>query len=610
MYDVVVIGAGHAGIEAALAAARLGARTLVLTLTLEAVGAMPCNPSLGGPGKGQLIREIDALGGEMGLAADETFLQMRVLNTGKGPAVRTLRAQIDKRAYRDRMRRVLLNQSGLDLREGEVVELLVGKGEVRGVRTATGLEFAAGAVVLATGVYLGSRIVVGESLREGGPGGQRAATALARQLVALGLRLRRFKTGTSPRILASSADLTGLQPVAGAIEPMGFSFIGAKARAEAWPVHQTWTTTATHRLIEENLHRAPLFTGVIEGVGPRYCPSIEDKVVRFRERSAHQIFLEPEDPTGEEIYVAGLSTSLPEAVQGELLATIPGLERARITRPGYAIEYDCLDPSELGLSLESRRFGRLFTAGQVNGTSGYEEAAGQGLLAGINAVRRLSGAEPLRLERSEAYLGVMVDDLATRGAEEPYRVLTARAEYRLRLRHGNADFRLTPRGEAMGLVSAERSAAFRQRQLALETALELLPNTRVPAALTAGEATRGDRYLRAGGEYHRLVALGLPDLPSELAEEVEIRFRYEGYLRREEARVERLKRQEGLRIPPGLDYRSLRALSREGQEMLNRRRPETLGQASRLAGVSPADLSVLAVCLTGRGRTTNRDGGA
>lgn len=616
-FDVIVVGAGHAGCEAGLAAARLGCRTLVLTLNLDNVALMPCNPSVGGPGKGQLVREIDALGGQMALVTDATAIQMRVLNTGKGAAVRTLRAQCDKRLYQREMRRVLAAEPNLSLRQGLVTALLDDGERICGVRLATGIEYGAGAVVLTTGTYLESEVVVGEYRAEAGPSGQLGARGLSADLRRRGLRLTRFKTGTPPRVSARSVDWERTIEQPGHGRELHFSFL----TEGLLPLPQrscflTYTNERTHAIIERNLARAPLYTGAIRGVGPRYCPSIEVKVVRFADRLQHQIFLEPEGLDSEEIYVQGLSTSLPEDVQLEMLATIPGLERAEMVRAGYAIEYDCLAPGQLELSLGVRGLPGLFCAGQVNGSSGYEEAAAQGLVAGINAANYVRGAPPLVLRRDQAYIGVLIDDLVMKGTEEPYRIMTSRAEFRLLLRHDNADFRLTEIGRRVGLASAERLERMRERRARIEREMARLKATVVApeegvnrrlselgSAPLATGTTLASLCRRPEISYRDLAEFDPegPGLTGDDAASVEIGLKYEGYIEKERDQVAEFLKQEEKTIPVGFRYDLLPGLSAEAREKLMRLRPATIGQAQRIAGVSPADVAVLLVALrTGR----------
>ena len=613
-YDIIVIGAGHAGVEAALAAARMGRQTLIVTLALDNIAMLPCNPSIGGPGKSHLVREIDALGGEMGIAADRASIQRRLLNTGKGPAVHALRMQADKFLYQRIMKETLENTENLDVRQLLVTELLseehAGEKRVTGIVCETGERLTARAVILATGTYLRGRIILGETIYDSGPNGQRPAMALSDSLRAVGLKLMRFKTGTPARVDRRSIDFAKTSIQEGDPAAPAFSFLTEEMPAEQTPCWLTYTNEETHAVIRANLHRAPMANGVIEGVGPRYCPSVETKIARFPDKERHQLFLEPEGLHTNEMYVQGMSTSLPTDVQEEFLTTIPGLEHARIMRPGYAIEYDCLDPLQLEATLAVKGIAGLYSAGQSNGTSGYEEAAAQGLIAGINAVRTIAGEEPLVLRRSDGYIGVLIDDLVTKGTEEPYRMMTSRAEYRLILRQDNADLRLTPTGRAVGLVSDERWARFTAKRDAIDAALALLRERRLsPSAETesilAGAGLSPLRVpmslfslLSREGDYRMLAALfDLPALADDVREEVEITARYDGYIAKQQEQIARMERLESRRIPADLDYAAVTSLRLEAAEKLAAVRPRSIGQAARISGVSPADISVLLVYL-------------
>ena len=619
-YDIIVIGAGHAGVEAALAAARIGQRTLIVTLSLDNIAMMPCNPSVGGPGKSHLVREIDALGGEMGIAADRASIQRRLLNTGKGPAVHSLRMQADKFLYQRIMKETVENTDNLDVRQLLVTELLAeetstGK-RVTGVLCETGERITAHAVIIATGTYLRGRIILGETIYDSGPNGQRPAMALSDSLRAIGLKLMRFKTGTPARVDRRTIDFAKTAVQAGDPTAPAFSFLTETMPDEQTPCYLTYTNEATHEVIRANLHRAPMANGVIEGVGPRYCPSVETKIARFPDKERHQLFLEPEGLHTNEIYVQGMSTSLPTDVQEAFLTTIPGLEHARIMRPGYAIEYDCLDPLQLAPTLAVKGVAGLYSAGQSNGTSGYEEAAAQGLIAGINAARAIAGEEPLILRRSDGYIGVLIDDLVTKGTDEPYRMMTSRAEYRLILRQDNADLRLTPIGRAAHLVTDERWTRFTAKRDAIEAVLALLKERRLsPSAETEARlAEAGIPALRVPmtlfallareGDYRRLAALfDLPTLADDVREEVEIMARYDGYLRKQEEQIARMERLESCRIPATIDYAAISSLRLEAAEKLAAIRPHSIGQAARISGVSPADISVLLIYLEKQRRT-------
>ena len=607
-YEVVVVGAGHAGCEAALACARMGHKTLLLTLNMDGVALMPCNPSIGGTAKGHLVREIDALGGEMGRAIDDTFLQSRMLNTGKGPAVHSLRAQADKKQYQRRMLHALQHQERLTLRQGEVEAIETAGGRVSGVRTTTGALYPCAAAIVATGVYLKSRVIVGEAHADSGPSGLGNAKALSGALERLGFPLRRFKTGTPARIDCRTVDFSKFEEQPGDERIVPFSFLTDRLEKEQISCYLGYTTPETHRIIRENLHRAPLFSGEIHGVGPRYCPSIEDKVVRFADRERHPLFLEPEGLDTLEWYVQGMSSSLPEDVQWAVYRSIPGLERVQLTRLAYAIEYDCIDPTQLRPTLEAKGVENLYFAGQINGSSGYEEAAAQGLYAGINAACKLSGREPLLLSRADAYIGVLVDDLTGKGTNEPYRMMTSRAEYRLLLRQDNADLRLTERGWKVGLASDERRARMLEKKRGTYDLLNALPKAHlkpqdVNRVLGEGTVSSGisaaDLLRRAGVTYADLRRIDpeLPEVAGNVAEQAEINLRYEGYLDRQRRQVEAFQRTENVKIPQEIRYSDIKGLRIEAQQKLERIRPETLGAAQRISGVSPGDIAVLMIKL-------------
>ena len=626
-YDVIVVGAGHAGCEAALAPARMGYKTLILSMTLESVAMMPCNPSIGGTGKGHLVREIDALGGEMGLNIDKTLIQSTMLNTSKGPAVHSLRAQADKRAYHLAMKQTMENQENLDLKQGEVVDLVIEDGKIKGVVVKTGATYMAKTVILATGTYLGGKIFIGESATEGGPNGLAAATYLTASMEENGIETRRFKTGTPARVDGKTIDYTKTTPKDGDERIIPFSFMNDNLERDQIKCYLTYTNEKTHDVIRANLHRSALYGGQIVGIGPRYCPSIEDKIVRFADKDRHQTFLEPEGLYTDEIYVQGMSTSLPEDVQVEFYRTIAGLEDVKIVRPAYAIEYDCIDPTSLKLSLEHRDVENLFCAGQLNGSSGYEEAAAQGLIAGINAVQKIRGEEPLILDRSEAYIGVLIDDLVTKGTSEPYRIMTSRAEYRLLLRQDNADLRLTQKGYDLGLVSRERYDRFLQKKKMVEEELIRLENTTVGpkdadeflvkygSAPLKQRASLSDLLKRPQITYETLLeidpgrpadpATGRPLTTGHIAEQVEVQVKYAGYIEKQLVQVERFKKLEDKKLSPDLDYESMEGLRIEAKQKLTKIRPLSIGQASRISGVSPADINVLMIHLEKARRTEN-----
>jgi len=611
-YDVAVIGAGHAGIEAALAAARLGAKVILFTINIDAVGNMPCNPAIGGTAKGHLVREIDALGGEMGHAADETCIQFRMLNRGKGPAVHSLRAQADRRAYQARMKYTLERQPNLDLRQAEVVEIGADDGHVAWVKIQTGGIYKVKCAIICSGTYLCGRTIIGDVFQSGGPDGMFAATRLTDSLKALGLPLMRFKTGTPARINGRSVDFSKMEPQPGDENPQTFSFETTEPVNNSAVCYLTYTTEETHRVIRENLHRSPLFSGEIEGIGPRYCPSIEDKIVRFPDKKRHQLFIEPMGLNTEEMYVQGMSSSLPEDVQIAMLHTVPGLENAEVMRPAYAIEYDCIDPLALYPTLETKQIKGLFGAGQFNGTSGYEEAAAQGLIAGINSAAHVFNKNPLVLDRASSYIGTLIDDLVTKGTNEPYRMMTSRSEYRLILRQDNADARLSHIGHDIGLISDERYEKMLEKYRAVDEEIARLEKRIVPPCQALNNALQecGTSPLVTGASLADLIrrpqvsyAMLKPfdtdrvELPSAVCEQVEISLKYEGYINRQLAQVEQFRRLEAKELPADIDYSKITSLRIEARQKLDKVRPASVGQASRISGVSPADVSALLLYL-------------
>lgn len=617
-YDVIVIGAGHAGCESALAAARMGCSTLMITINLDMVAFMPCNPSIGGPAKGHVVREIDALGGEMGRNIDKTFIQMRMLNTAKGPAVHALRAQADKFSYQHTMKETMEEEPNLTLRQGMVERLIVEDGHCTGVITKTGTTYKAKSIVLTTGTYLRGKVIMGELAYESGPNNQQPSIKLSEHLKELGFELVRFKTGTPPRVHRDSIDFSKTEIQPGDDKVKFFSYETESSSNEQMPCWLTYTSLETHQIISDNLHRAPMFSGMIEGTGPRYCPSIEDKIVRFSDKPKHQIFLEPEGKNTSEYYVQGLSTSLPEEVQLQVLRSIPGLEKVEMMRNGYAIEYDAMVPTQLWPTLETKKMPGLFTAGQINGTSGYEEAAGQGIMAGINAARKAQGKEGVVLDRSQGYIGVLIDDLVTKGTNEPYRLLTSRAEYRLLLRHDNADMRLTDIGHEIGLIKEERYQRFLDKKAKVDQEVKRLSKTKVkPVEINELLATIDSSALQNGVDL--LTVLRRPEvsysiieavspspepLTEDMKEQVEIQIKYAGYIEKQQSHVERLKKMEQKKLPETIVYEEVKGLATEAQQKMAKIRPLSIGQASRISGVTPADISVLLVYLEHYNRVT------